>query len=166
MSPSNTSIVFFLLALAVTSSFASDRQFEQGSLSLSLLKDNGPVTAVSAMVSTEPGGWSSGPEKHYRRFRCEPNKRTDDSIPIFTGTEIKFQLVDNELVLDITRFGVASVDAEILALKADECRNVEPRQTIVFKQRLRLPYKKSEDMVELPLEQGYTLRYKVIPQPL
>lgn len=156
-----------LFILSALPAFADDIErinAQQGYLSFQLLQNNMVVNEGQILFSPFEGNkLIYGAESAYPRTQCENGGMILDSVIIFTGTKIFHQVTGENIVLEIILYGVASPEAEIKALKEQECRNLAPKQLTIFKQTIKIPNEKSKATKVIPLEGGYAFRYQIAP---
>lgn len=161
-----TFAALLILAVSALPAFAEDFEqldSQQGHLSFQLLRDTIPVNDGVVVVNPLGGFFSNGPRNFYPRTRCEDGGRTLDSVQIFSGMTMHHKVEGKEVVLTLAQYAVSSPEAEIRALKDNECRNLSPRQQVVFQQTIKVAYARSEKQIVIPLEGGYAFRYQAFP---
>lgn len=142
-------IVLLISLLTVTQTICAAQQLV---LSFKLVQGYTVVVQGEAIVTHNADTWSKGLLRSYLRLSCVYQEsgevqKSYSTLDHFSGFQVKHQLVDDHVELEVVRSIVKPRLAEIRALKKSKCMDISP-VVVTTTQSYRIPVIDKSKVIE------------------
>lgn len=135
---------------------------DQVSLSYRLMKDGVLIENGVTISGPYPATNKFGDTVGHAQLSCGNGQQSLKTVLLFDGFTLEHRVKGKDVLVNLTKFGIADRDEDIRRLAPGECRDMAPMQTVAFQKALRLPID-TKEVTTVPLGNGYSLRYQVFP---